>query len=128
MRFQVGANQGQHLRFPLANTSAESLGVEALDVTNIKAATRALASIDSAVGQITTEQSKLGSFQNRLNTTVDNLTSTTTNLAAAESQIRDVDIAKETVDFTRSQILVQAGTAQLIQANALGQTALTLLF
>jgi flagellin len=128
MRFQIGANQGQQLRFPLANTSAESLGVEALDVTNIKAATRALAAIDSAVGQISTERSKLGSFQNRLNTTVDNLTSTTTNLAAAESQIRDVDIAKETVDFTRNQILVQAGTAQLIQANALGQTALTLLF
>ena len=128
LNFQVGANRGQSLGISFANSSVDALGLRGLDVTNIKTATRALAKIDNAVNQVSSERSRLGSFENRLSTSVDNLTSATTHLTSFESQIRDVDIAKETVDFTRSQILVQAGTAQLIQANALGQTALTLLF
>ena len=66
-------------------------------------------------------------MQNRLTSTINNLTVTTNNLQAAESRIRDVDIAVETVSFTRTQILIQAGTAQLAQANALPQQALQLL-
>ena len=128
LNFQVGNGEGQNLDIAFADTSSDALGLKGLDVTNIDTATRALAKLDRASAQVSSERSRLGSFENRLTTTVDNLTSSTTHLTSAESRIRDVDIAKETVDFTRNQILVQAGTAQLIQANALGQTALTLLF
>ena len=127
LKFQIGANKSQHLDFSVINSSAEALGLKGLDVTNVKAATRALGSIDTAVATISSERSKLGSLQNRLNSTINNLTVTATNLQSTESKIRDVDIAKETVDFTRNQILMQAGTAQLSQAKGLSQTALQLL-
>ncbi len=127
LTFQIGANKSQHLNFEVINTSAESLGLEDLDITNIKSATRALGAIDEAIQVISSERSKLGSLQNRLTSTMSNLTSTSTNLSSFESQIRDVDLAKETVEFTRNQILVQAGTAQLAQAKALPQGAMQLL-
>jgi flagellin len=127
LKFQIGANKSQHLDFSLINSSAEALGLKGLDVTNIKSATRALGSIDGAVSSISAERSKLGSLQNRLNSTINNLGVTATNLQSTESKIRDVDIAKETVDFTRNQILMQAGTAQLAQSKGLSQTALQLL-
>jgi|SaaInl4_135m_RNA_FD_contig_41_1445689_length_3890_multi_7_in_0_out_0_2 flagellin len=127
LTFQIGANKSQHLNFEVINTSAESLGLEDLDITNIKSATRALGTIDDAIQIISSERSKLGSLQNRLTSTMANLTVTSTNLSSFESQIRDVDLAKETVEFTRNQILVQAGTAQLAQAKALPQGAMQLL-
>ncbi len=125
--FQIGANQSQQLKFSVINTSAAALGLKGLDLTNIKSATRALGSIDDAVQTISSERSKLGSLQNRMNSTINNLTVTATNLQSTESKIRDVDVAKETVEFTRNQILVQAGTAQLAQAKGLSQGALQLL-
>jgi len=79
------------------------------------------------VNLISSERSKLGSLQNRLTSTVNNLTVTATNLQSTESKIRDVDIATETVAFSRNQILIQAGTAQLSQARGLQQGALQLL-
>ena len=127
LNFQIGANQSQALGFEIINTTAEALGLKGLDITNIKAATKALGSIDKAVQIISSERSKLGSLQNRLTSTINNLTVTATNLTATESKIRDVDVAKETVEFTRSQILIQAGTAQLAQAKALPQNAMQLL-
>jgi len=125
--FQIGANKSQHLNFEVINTSAQALGLEGLDITNIRSATTALGSIDDAIQVISSERSKLGSLQNRLTSTMANLTVTSTNLASFESSIRDVDLATETVDFTRNQILIQAGTAQLAQAKALPQQALQLL-
>ncbi|MCJ8347716.1 hypothetical protein MJH12_19445 [bacterium] len=127
MNFQIGANQGQSLAMQIANFSSESLGLKGLDLTNKNSATRALGLIDDAVQKVSSERSKLGSLQNRMTSTVNNLTVTSTNLQATESKIRDVDIAKETVEFTRNQILIQAGTAQLAQAKGLGNTALQLL-
>ncbi|MCO4781198.1 MAG: hypothetical protein KC646_02665 [Candidatus Cloacimonetes bacterium] len=127
LNFQIGANQGQSLQMQVANFSAESLGLKGLDLTNTNSATRALGLIDDAVQKVSSERSKLGSLQNRMTSTVNNLTVTSTNLQATESKIRDVDIAKETVEFTRNQILIQAGTAQLAQAKGLGNTALQLL-
>ncbi|MCO4783913.1 MAG: hypothetical protein KC646_16410 [Candidatus Cloacimonetes bacterium] len=124
---QIGANQNQTLESSIANFSAEALGLNGLDVTSFPAAVRALGAIDNAVNLVSSERSKLGSLQNRLTSTINNLTVTSTNLQAAESRIRDVDIAEETVNFTRNQILIQAGTAQLAQANALPQQALQLL-
>jgi len=127
LKFQIGANKSQHLDFSVINTSAASLGLEGLDLTNVKAATRALGAIDEAVSRVSSERSKLGSLQNRMNSTINNLTVTATNLQSTESKIRDVDIAKETVEFSRNQILIQAGTAQLAQARGLSQNALQLL-
>jgi flagellin len=127
LTFQIGANQNQHLNFEIVNTSAESLGLTGLDITNIKSATRALGAIDSAVQIVSSERSKLGSLQNRLGNTINNLTVTSNNLQATESKIRDVDVATETVEFTRNQILIQAGTSQLAQAKGLPQNALQLL-
>ncbi|PCJ18178.1 MAG: hypothetical protein COB02_11355 [Candidatus Cloacimonadota bacterium] len=127
LNFQIGANQKQAIQFGIINTSAEALGLKGLDITNVKSATRALGAIDTAVQIISSERSKLGSLQNRLNSTINNLTVTATNLQSTESKIRDVDVAKETVEFTRNQIMMQAGTAQLAQAKGLNQNALQLL-
>ena len=127
LKFQIGANKSQQLGFAIVNTSAESLQLNGLDITSTRAATKALGLIDAAVNRISSERSKLGSLQNRLNSTINNLNVTSTNLQATESKIRDVDIATETLDFTRSQIMIQAGTAQLAQAKGLSQNALTLL-
>ncbi|MBT3783804.1 hypothetical protein HOF92_02435, partial [bacterium] len=127
LTFQVGANKSQHLNFEIVNTGAEALGLKGLDITNIKTATKALGDIDRAVSTISSERSKLGSLQNRMTSTIRNLTTTSTNLSSTESLIRDVDVAKETINFTRSQILIQAGTAQLAQAQGLPQGALQLL-
>lgn len=127
LNFQIGANENQNVKFGIINTSSRALGISGLDVTNVRSATRALGAIDRAVNIISSERSKLGSLQNRLNSTVNNLTVTTTNLQSTESKIRDVDVAMETVEFTRNQILLQAGTGQLAQAKALPQQALQLL-
>ena len=127
LNFQIGANQNQAVKFGLINTTSDALGLKGLDVTNVRSATRALGAIDVAVNKISSERSRLGSLQNRLNSTVNNLTVTSTNLQSTESKIRDVDVAMETVTFTRNQILIQAGTTQLAQAKALPQQALQLL-
>ncbi len=124
---QIGANESQTLESSIANFSARALGLKGIDVTSFASAIKALGSVDRAVRRVSSERSKLGSLQNRLTSTINNLTVTTNNLQAAESRIRDVDIAVETVSFTRTQILIQAGTAQLAQANALPQQALQLL-
>ena len=127
LKFQIGANKSQQLGFAIVNTSAESLQLNGLDITSTRAATKALGLIDAAVNRISSERSKLGSLQNRLNSTINNLNVTSTNLQATESKIRDVDIATETLEFTRSQIMIQAGTAQEAQAKGLSQNALQLL-
>ena len=124
---QIGANESQTLESSIANFSSRALGLKGIDVTSFASAIKALGSVDRAVRRVSSERSKLGSLQNRLTSTINNLTVTTNNLQAAESRIRDVDIAVETVSFTRTQILIQAGTAQLAQANALPQQALQLL-
>ena len=87
----------------------------------------ALAALDLAISGVSTTRGELGATQNRLESTVRNLSVTAENLAAAESRIRDVDVAEEMMSFTRSQILQQAGTAMLAQANGVSQSALQLL-
>ena len=86
-----------------------------------------LETLDYAIGQVSESRGTLGASQNRLESTVRNLSVTAENLSAAESRIRDVDVAEEMMSFTRSQILQQAGTAMLSQANGVSQGALQLL-
>ena len=86
-----------------------------------------LGALDAAISTVSTTRGTLGATQNRLESTVRNLSVTAENLSAAESRIRDVDVAEEMMSFTRSQILQQAGTAMLAQANGVSQSALSLL-
>ncbi len=98
-----------------------------IDVSSQVAADAAIKTIDDAITTVSAERSKLGAVQNRLDHTINNLTATSENLSAAESRIRDVDMAKEMMNFTKNNILSQAGTAMLAQANQMPQGVLQLL-
>ncbi|MBV1858425.1 MAG: flagellin FliC [Nannocystaceae bacterium] len=110
-----------------AATDSTTLGVNAMDFATAAGAQTALGTIDTAIGQLSTGRANLGASQNRLEITVSNLRVEEENLTSANSRIKDVDVARETAALTRSQIMSQAGTAMLAQANQLPQSALQLL-
>ncbi len=124
---QIGANQGQTISSFIADMSAEALGVEGLIVAESPLAQEAITIIDVAIDRVSTQRSRLGAIQNRLESTIRNLDVASENLSSSESRIRDVDVAQETLSMTRNQILMQAGTAALAQANQLPQAAIQLL-
>ena len=125
--FQVGANNtsDDQITVSIGAVSSSDLGLAALDLTTDAAG--AIDSIDTAIASVSTSRGNLGAVQNRLESTISNLQVTSENLAASESRIRDTDVAAEMVQFTRAQILQQAGTAMLGQANANSSSALRLL-
>ena len=126
LTFQVGANGGETLTLATADmTITSGLTINALDLT--ADASGAIAGIDSAIAEVSTYRGTLGATQNRLEHTINNLQVSAENLSASESRIRDVDMAQEMTNFTRNQILSQAGTAMLSQANAVPQGVLSLL-
>jgi flagellin len=126
--FQIGANAGEKLTVSLATSlNASVLGVSALSVGSAGVASSAIAAIDTAISTVSTTRATLGAFQNRFESVVNNLQVAVENLAASESRIRDTDMALEMVSFTRHQILMQAGTAMLGQANSSPQSVLSLL-
>lgn len=127
MIFQVGANQQQDVMAAIGDMSVRALGIENIQVASNYLCNQALAKIDEAIGRVSAERSKLGAIQNRLDHTYNNLTVTAENLTAAESRIRDVDMAQEMLNFTKYNILSQASTAMLAQANQLPQSVLQLL-
>jgi flagellin len=98
-----------------------------LDVSSYDKATAAISVLDDAIASVSAERSKLGAFQNRLEHTINNLGTTSENLTASESRIRDVDMAKEMMEFTKNNILSQAAQAMLAQANQQPQGVLQLL-
>ena len=130
---QVGLDSGANSRInlneqiDLAAVTASSLSIDSISVTTSAAALTALDSINTAVGTVTQGRGKVGSVQNRLVRTVSNLAISVENLQAAESQIRDADIAEEVAMLTRNQIMVQASTAMVGQANLIPQSVLQLL-
>ncbi|WP_299036302.1 flagellin [uncultured Pseudokineococcus sp.] len=134
--FQVGANGGEQISVAVNNGAATpaglgaaGLGVQGATATqglDVKGAT-ALTTIDAAISTVSTTRADLGAKQNRLEMTIKNLNVSVENLSASESRIRDTDMAAEMVSFTKSQILSQAGTAMLAQANQMGQGVLSLL-
>jgi flagellin len=123
--FQIGANNGETLAVAFSGISSSILGTSSLDLVN--SASSAITALDSAIGTVSTNRANLGAVQNRLEHTISNLSVATENLSASESRIRDTDMAQEMVSFTRSQILTQAGTAMLAQANQAPQQVLQLL-
>ncbi len=129
LTFQIGANgvEDQRLTVNIADMDANSLGVGGLDISKQDDANDAINKIDEAIKTVSTQRAELGAVQNRLEHTVNNLTTTEENLTAAESQIRDTDMAKEMIKYTKSNILQQASQSMLAQANQQPQGVLQLL-
>lgn len=129
--FQIGAGNTSNdiISVTISAAASSSIGVNTASVSgnNGAAASAALGAIDTAIKSISNIRGNLGAVQNRLQSTINNLQVSVENLSAAESRIRDVDVASETAAMTRAQILTQAGTAILSQANQTPQSALSLL-
>jgi len=142
--FQVGANAGDTLAVSVSDQGAVALfgatrstagtrstdaeiGTAVGDLKTAANASAALTKIDNAIGKVSDERASLGANQNRLEHKINNLNVAVENLSASESRIRDTDMASEMMSFTRSQILSQAGTAMLAQANQAPQGVLSLL-
>jgi flagellin len=106
---------------------ASGLAVDSASIGTASNALAAMATIDTAITSLSEQRGKLGAVQNRLSSTVRNLATTRENLSASNSRIRDVDVASESVNMTRSQILMQAGTAVMAQANQVPSMALSLI-
>lgn len=127
MTLQIGANKGQSLTFGIGDMRSASLGITGVDVSSAAGATNALDTLDKAIAKVSEQRSNLGAVQNRLEHTINNLGATSENLTAAESRIRDVDMAKEMMEFTKNNILTQAAQSMLAQANQQPQGVLQLL-
>lgn len=127
LNFQIGANTGQTIAVTIATATAAALTISGISVGSSDLANQAIASIDSAIKAISESRASLGAIQNRLEHTIANLSVASENLAASESRIRDVDMAQEMMNFTKTQILQQAGVAMLAQANMAPQSVLQLL-
>ena len=129
MNFHIGAGSADTLSITadLALASDDVFGATGLDAMNLATgAAAAIETIDSAITQVSSSRSTLGATQNRLDHAIANVSVAMENLTAAESRIRDADIAEEMVTFTRNQILQQAGTAMLAQANQVPQSVMSL--
>lgn len=138
---QVGASDGQTIGISISsNSSWNKLGTASSGATNSVVTSRSvstygfdvlsnnvLASVDTALKAVDTQRSDLGAIQNRFESTISNLNNTVTNLSAAQSRIQDADYATEVSNMSRAQILQQAGTSVLAQANQVPQTVLSLL-
>ena len=136
VQFQIGANAGQTVSASLGNVRASNLGntsfagqsLATVDVTTTQGATNALTIVDEAISQVSGLRANLGAFQkNVLNSTINYLSVSSVNLSASESQIRDTNVATEVVNLTKNQIIQQAATSVLAQANSSPQQILKLL-
>ena len=133
MWLHIGANMDQRTQVFIGTMSAAALGLRNIGTEEIMSlespdeANRAIGTLDEAIKKIHKQRADLGAYQNRLEKTVVGLDIGAENLQASESRIRDTDMAKEMVDFTKNQVLTQAGTAMLAQANQSSQNVLSLL-
>lgn len=143
LKMHIGANKDQTMTVTISNmdTGALEIGLDAsgntvdegvdatagLNVSTQSGANAAIQKFDNALSKISSERAKLGAYQNRLEHTISNLDTARENLSASESRIRDVDMAEEMANFSRAQILMQASTAMMAQANAKPQAVLQLL-
>ena len=124
---QVGALSGQNIQISISNMQASSIGVSGLSVSSNVAAGKSMSAIQKAIESVSTQRSALGALQNRLEHTIANLDTTSENTSSAESRIRDVDMAEEMVEYSKNNILAQAGQSMLAQANQATQGVLSLL-
>ena len=134
MQFQIGANVDQNTRVFIGTMTATSLGLkgaqggdEQISISSPDEANITLAAIDEALKNVTKQRADLGAYQNRFEMAAKGINIAAENTQASESRIRDTDMASEMVEFTKNQILTQAGTAMLAQANSQSQSVLGLL-
>jgi flagellin len=133
MWFHIGANMDQRVRVYIGTMTASALGVrnlgngQIMSLENADSANRGIGIIDEALKSINKQRADLGAYQNRLTHAVGGLNIGAENLQAAESRIRDTDMAKQMVEYTKNQVLSQSGTAMLAQANQSSQQVLSLL-
>ena len=127
--FQVGMNNtaNDRISLSLANTSSTGLSIDTDNLASATGAQAAITALDTALATVNTERSTLGATQNRLQMTISNLGNMYENMAAGNSRLKDVDVAEESAAFSRNQILSQAATSMLAQANQLPQSALSLI-
>ena len=126
---QIGANEGQTMNFTIEDMSARSLGVDGnkVDLSTQEGAQRATTTIDGAIKKVSQARGRMGAIQNRLEHTIANLDTAAENTQNAESRIRDTDMASEMVEYSKNNILAQAGQSMLAQANQSTQGVLSLL-
>ena len=124
---QTGADMGEKLDISIGDMGANTLGIGGASIATRDAATLSIDSVNKAINTVSTQRANLGAYQNRLQHKINNLDTSSENLQAAESRIRDLDMAKEMTSYTKNNILVQASTAMLAQANAAPQGVLQLL-
>ena len=127
MNLQVGAQSGQVITISISKMDSGSIGVGGLKVTDNSAAGNAMSKIQEAITSVSGQRSSLGAIQNRLEHTINNLNATSENTSSAESRIRDTDMASEMVEYSKNNILQQAGQSMLAQANQQTQGILSLL-
>ncbi len=125
--FQIGANRGQTTVGYIAQMDAKALGVNNVLVINQEVASLAIEKVDNAINKVSSERARIGGNISRLEHTINNLNVQAENAVAAESRIRDLDLALEMSEFTKQQLLLQASTAMLAQANQVPQILLQLL-
>jgi len=126
---QIGANEGQTMSFSIDDMSARALGVDGnkVDLSTQSGAQKATDTIDAAIKKVSAQRGKMGAIQNRLEHTISNLDTAAENTQTAESRIRDTDMAEEMVEYSKNNILAQAGQSMLAQANQSTQGVLSLL-
>ncbi len=124
---QIGANQGQTINTSIAQADTDALGLADVLMVDQESAQSAITAIDAALNKVSSARATIGAQINRLEYTISGLDTTRENLTASESRIRDLDMAEEMSDFTKNQILSQAGVAMISQANSQSQLALQLL-
>lgn len=124
---QIGSLEGQTIKISISNMDAATLGVSGLTVDKNSTAGVSMSKIQAAIDKVSTQRSNLGALQNRLEHTINNLDTTSENTSAAESRIRDTDMADEMVQYSKNNILSQAGQSMLAQANQQTQGVLSLL-
>ena len=127
LKIQVGAEEGNQLNVAIDSMSSKSLGLEGVSISSQANAGNAITKTRDAINRVSEQRAAMGAMQNRMEHKISNLDNTAENLQAAESRIRDVDIAKEMTSYTKNNILSQAATAMLAQANAAPQNVLSLL-
>ncbi|MCR4822783.1 MAG: flagellin [Treponema sp.] len=133
MWFHIGANMDQRMQVFIGTMTAAALGVrdvaaeEVMSISTPELANRAIGTLDEALKKINKQRADLGGYQNRMEYAVKGLDVAAENLQASESRIRDTDMAKQMVEFTKNEVLQQAGTAMLAQANTQSQNVLSLL-
>ncbi|MGE7944139.1 flagellin [Lysinibacillus xylanilyticus] len=125
--FHIGANKDQKINLTIGKMSASALSVSKISISSQGNANTAIDTINTAITKVSDARSSLGAVQNRLEHTINNLGATSENLTAAESRIRDTDMAKEMMGFTKNNILMQAAQSMLAQANQQPQGVLQLL-